>query len=174
MSIFATGDERQRLILLHLLDRVGIPLTSEQIFSVFLEQDWGDYFSLSIALDDLRENGLLAANEKPAGMSFQITAKGKKTLALFLDKLPHSLLDAIEAYAAAHKQRFLSEHQNLASFRRIGNGEYMVTCRIIEGERTLLTVELNVVSSDSARDIARRWVDAAPGIYADIVRTLTK
>jgi len=34
MSIFATGDERQRLILLHLLDRVGIPLTSEQIFSV--------------------------------------------------------------------------------------------------------------------------------------------
>ncbi|MGI6192865.1 MAG: DUF4364 family protein [Christensenellales bacterium] len=174
MSIFATGDERQRLTLLHLLDSVGISLTSEQIFSVFLEQDWGDYFSLSIALDDLSENGLLAANEKPAGMSYLITDKGRKTLNQFLNRLPHSHLDAIEKYAATHKQRFLSEHQNLASFRRIGNGEYMVTCRIIEGERTLLTVELNVVSADSARDIARRWVDAAPGLYSDIVRTLAK
>ena len=174
MSVFATGDERQRLTLLYFLDSVGILLTSEQIFSVFLEQDWGDYFSLSIALDDLRENGLLRANEKPAGMSYLITGRGKDALAEFLDRLPHSHRDAIKKYAATHKHRFLSEHQNLASFRRIGSGEYMVTCRSIEGERTLLTVELNVVSADSARDIARRWVDAAPGLYSDIVRTLAK
>lgn len=174
MSVFATGDEKQRLTLLHFLAFLGIPLTSEQIFSVFLEQDWGDYFSLSIALDDLRENGLLSSVERPAGLSFRLTEKGRATLGAFASRLPHSHREVIEAYAARHKQRFLSEHQNLASFRRINSGEYMVTCRVIEGERTLFTVELNVVSADSARVIAQRWVEAAPELYASILRALAK
>jgi len=174
MSVFAEGDEKQRLTLLYFLDYLGIPLTSEQIYSVFLEQDWGDYFSLSIALDDLAENGMLSAAGRPAGVTYSIAGKGKSVLAGFSNRLPHSRVEAIEKYALEHRQRFLSEHQNLASFRRIGSGEYMVTCRIIEGERTLLTVELNVVSAESAREIARRWVNSAPSIYSDIVRTLAK
>ena len=174
MSVFAADDEKLRLTLLYLLESVGIPLTSEQIYSVFLEQDWGDYFSLSIALDDLCETRMLRADEKPAGMAYAITGKGIDALVQFENRLPHSHKGAIEEYAAQHKQRFLAEHQNLASFRRIGNGEYMVTCRIIEGERTLLTVELNVVSAESARGIARRWVDAAPALYLEIMRTLAK
>ena len=172
MSIFADGDERQRLALLYFLKAVSTELTNDQLCKVFEENGWGDYFSLQVAIDDLWENRLLGKKQLLNGLSYYITEKGGSTLKEFCKRLPNSLRMQIDAFAKANRQEFLDSHQNIASFEKVGENEYMVNCRIIENGREIFSLRLNVVSVALAQKAVARWVNAAPGAYENAVALL--
>lgn len=174
MSLFEENATREKLLVLYFFSVTDFVLTADQISRVFLRNEWADYFSLHQTLSDLSEAHLLALVNRPNGLCYAISEQGRQTLAQFRARLPLSLRQEVESYALSARRSIQKETQNTASYTRSKEGEYLVTCNIIEGERVLLTLTLNVVSAEMAATIANRWADGAPDAYRSLLSILAK
>ena len=163
-----------KLAILQYLETTRFELTAEQLSRVFLENGWAEYFVLKQALGELVESAMVRCTQRPQGKCFSIAPAGRETLRQFHNRLPYSLRQQIEAFAQSSHFRIQNETQNLAACRRLGPGEYEVECQIIENERVLLSLRLNVASAELAASLANRWTENAPSVYSALWSALTE
>lgn len=174
MSFFASDLKRDKLVLLYFLNATNFELTNEQITRIAIENDWCSYFDLQQSLAELSGSGLLALVKRPAGECYCISEAGRHTLAEFSARLPQSLRDGIDDYIRESRSALKEKSQHMASFSRVGQSEYIVRLKIVEGPIALMTMTLNVVSKEIAAKVCENWEKRAQDVYAHTLNTLTK
>lgn len=162
-----------KLAILRYLDATRFELTGDLLSRVFLENGWADYFTLQQALSDLSESGMLYCAQRPQGICYRIAPAGQQTFEQFQERLPYSMRKQIDAYAENSRLRVQNEAHSTAVSRRIGPGEYEVECRVVEEDRVLLSLCLNVTSAELAASLANRWTEKAPEVYSALWKALT-
>ena len=163
---------QNKLIILYFMEVIKIPLTNPQITRFFLENNIVSYFDLQHYLSELMESKLLNCLETRKKHFYSITAAGIKTLGFFKNKIDSDLKAKIESYAQEHRDNLRRENQITSSYTKIAEGQYIVTCKVLEQDMTILELNLNVTDSEHAKSMCENWLSRAPEIYKDLISSL--
>lgn len=163
-----------KLIVLHILDKIEIPLTNTQLTNIVLENNIINYFSLQECLSELEASDLVKLEESQDKTTYQLSEAGLRTVTMFQDRILKSVRTTITDYIAKNRDRIKKESEIFADFVKNNENEYIVNLKVIENDIVLIDLKLNVVSSKQAKQICEKWKSSSGKIYGQIMDTLIK
>lgn len=172
MAYFSHGDTRQKLMLLFYLHRIDTEITRNQLFRIFAEQDWMDYFDFQSRLNELEEDALVAAIPCAFGQGYRVTPQGEQTLSMFLEELPFSLREKLAASASANREFVRSEAQFHARRTPMPDGGSLAVLRLLDKTSHILDISLRFPNAELAQAACDAWPQAAEEIYVSLLRAL--
>lgn len=170
--LFDSNMAENKLLILYVLDQMKLSLSSIQITQIILENTPINYFTLQGYIDELTKNQLITKNISQDKAYFNLTKHGKKTLNLFISRLPKDWSIDMDAYISKNRNSILDESQNIGSFRKKGDEEFEVQLKILENESELINLSLGVATHQQAKDMVDNWKANGDKIYADIIKIL--
>lgn len=163
---------QNKLIILYYMKSLNIPLTNPQITQFFLENNLIPYFDLQQYLSELINTELVNYLETRNKYFYSISPTGIKTLKLFEYRIDDVLKYKIDRYAQENRSRLRKESQITSEYKKLSDGQYIVTCRVMEQDMVLLELKLNVTDSRQAKRMCENWLNRAPEVYKDIMSAL--
>jgi predicted transcriptional regulator len=161
-----------KLIVLYILDKIEISLTNTQLTNIILENNIINYFSLQECVAELEQSDLIKLEESQEKRTYQISESGQRTVAMFKDRIPKSIINLINDYVSKNRDRIKKESEIFADFSKVNENEYIVNLKVVENEIVLIDLELNVVSAKQAKLICEKWKNSSGKIYGQIMDSL--
>jgi predicted transcriptional regulator len=163
-----------KLIVLYLLAEIKIPLSLSQMTQIVLERGYADYFSMQQYLNELVESELIIKNKENHSSYFTISDKGLQTLEFFSSRIPSTTLNELNHFIASNWRKLRTELDIFAEYTPHKENEYIVHCKVLENESTLIEVKVNVGSKKQAIAMCAHWKQNATSLYSEILTTLSK
>lgn len=175
MSVGSNREMAQnKLLLLYIIDRIGIPVSNLQITKIILENKYMNYFFLQQFLKELSDDAMLTCSHEDGKTYYSITGKGSQTLSYFIGHVPEGIKSSIDQAIVQIRQNIRNETSITAEYRVENGSDYVVTCKMREDNFTLVEVNVTVGSKSDARTICENWKEHSQSIYTEILETLTK
>jgi predicted transcriptional regulator len=177
-NAMSLGNNRElaenKLILLHIIDKIGIPVSNSHITGLILENKFMNYFYLQEILNELCDNNFLTCNAVEDKTFYTITENGKKTLSYFINLIPTGIKGRIDNSIPEMKKNIKNETLITADFTPESENEYIVNCKVKEDNFTLIDLNLTVGTKNDARAICENWKKYSQAIYSEIIENLIK
>lgn len=157
-----------KLIILYMLDRVDFPLTGSQISQFILDNNYTNYFNLTIAQNELIENDFIKPTVERNHTLYEITEQGKEAVELFEFRISDSIKLDILNYLTEQKIELRNESA-ISSDYYPSNNEYIAQCSIKERNQTLLEIKISVPTQDQAIHICDSWKEKNEEIYQYLI-----
>jgi len=161
-----------KLMVLFLIEKAGLPLSNTQISEFLLESGYTDYFSLQEYLGQMIEASLLKSSKITSHTLYDITSVGKETLEFFQNHIPESTKDDMIIYLSNNKYDIRSKFEVVADYMPQKNGDYNVSCIAIEDNTNLVEINLKVSEKDEALKICDAWENNSHEIYKQLLHNL--
>ncbi len=87
-----------KLLLLHIIDKVDLPISNIQLTEIVLENNFINYFTLQEYIDDLISSQLINKINYKNKDRLVISSKGKEVLSLFKNRLSKDSLSKLNSY----------------------------------------------------------------------------
>ena len=172
MPFFAKGEGKDKLTLLYYTRASKLDITREQLYRAMVENDCMSFFDFSSALNELEEDGYVAAIPRSFGQGYRVTVRGENVLHLFEKQLPLSLRERLAAYADAYREPMHRETQFVTTMSEQENGSYSVELTARDNDAAVLNIRLMASSREMAKRIRGNWDGMAEGIYIDLMQRL--
>lgn len=164
-------DSEQKLVILYALERLGT-ITSMQLLQFLVEEDLMNYFVMQLNLCELEEQGQVEEQPHPFGMLLRVTEDGAYALETFLNRIPASRREQIDAVAETWRRLFRTEQQTLAESFPLSDGGLCVRLRLLEDSMALVDMLLTLPGVSSIAMLPRKWRDGAQIVYDALTRSL--
>lgn len=174
MPNFLEGLPKEKVQLLYILSAARAELTEQQFYQCAYESTGMNWFSFHDVVGDLEENRDIVSMRRPFGACFSLTEQGKMTLGMFEKGLTYSLRTSIDEYLKRFAPQFRQERELVSSEEPLPGGGMLVRLKALEGERTLLEVDLTVASLEESLALRKNWQQRSAQLYDIIYDTLTK
>ena len=174
MPNFLEGLPKEKVQLLYILRAAQVELTEQQFYQCAYECTGMNWFSFHDVVGDLEENGDIVSARRPFGACFSLTDQGKMTLGMFEKGLTYSLRTSIDEYLKRFAPQFRQERELVSSEEPLPGGGMLVRLKALEGERTLLEVDLTVASLEESLALRKHWQQRSAQLFDIIYDTLTK
>lgn len=172
MAFFSHGEGRHKLMILFFLETLNFEITRSELFRVFAEQDWMEYFDFQTALTQLEEDAFVAAVPCAFGQGYRVTPHGEETLRMFREELPHSVREQIRLYIEEHGQEFREQAQYEAHQTQKPDGSYLALFRLMDKSTQILRISLQLPDAQLAQAACDAWPDKAEAVYQLLLHTL--
>ena len=172
MAFFSHGEARNKQMILYFLREIEYPVTQNQIYLVFAQQGWMDYFDFQNAFLILQEDAFIAAIPCAYGDGYCITPHGENTLGMFEKEIPQSIQDGIRDYVKANKEALKDETQFSAYHTRMPDDSYVAVLRLMDKNAHIVNISLQVPSAAFAQAACDAWHAEAEGIYQELINRL--
>lgn len=159
-------------MLLFFLHELDLEITRNQLYTVFAEQNWMDYFEFQTNLEQLEEDAFVAAIPCAYGQGYRITPHGQNMLQMFQKELPHSVQEKLGEYARRNRELLMSRSQVSATQSQLPDGGYLAVLRLMDKNARILDISLQLPTAHLARQATERWPEQAEGIYQEILTRL--
>jgi len=163
-----------KLMILYFLNQVDYPLTNAQMSGFLLEREYTNYFTIQQVISDLLDAELIRSETIRNSSYFRITDEGKDTLNFFQDKISDAIKDDIRVFLRENQYELREEVSTPADYYEQKKGEFIVRCRILEHDSTLLDLSLAVPSAEKAIHICDSWREKSQDIYAMLIDSMIK
>jgi hypothetical protein len=161
-----------KLLVCYILKSIGKPIGKQSLTELLQYEGLANYFEVIKAIDDLTELGNIAPSDE-GGDKYIITEQGiKNAEELFDSMLPESVKQKAVSAATrtlAHTRRM---EENLVEIEKASGG-YNVICRSLDGERTLIKIELLVPDLIQAEAVKNTFLSNPLKIYSGSIALLT-
>ncbi len=174
MPRFAHGESKDKLTILFYSEASGLELQREQLYRAMVETECISYFAFQAAMNELEEDGYIAAIPRAFGQGYRVTVRGQEILSLFGESLPHSLREKLTQYADAHRDEMRLETELVSSMAELSGGGYRVELTAQNRDAVELSIALNLASRDMANRARRNWPAEAERIYRTLLDCLLK
>lgn len=174
MPFFSKGVTKDKLTILFYASVSELELTKEQLYRAMVENDCMSYFDFQPVMNELEEDGFIAAIPRTFGQGYRVTVRGTESLAMFGESLEYSLREKLKVYAAAHREKMLQETQLVSSMEELSDGSYMVTLKAQEQRAVPLELSILVATRSMAQRIRKNWPDASEELYRYMLENLLK
>ena len=158
-----------KILICYLLHSLEAPLTLENITEICTDGGVTDYFTLSIAVSELRTGGQLAEEDG----CYVLTALGRETAENLKQALPSSLRDNIIRQGIALLARLRKQNEVSAKILPDGKG-FRVACSVHEGDLDFFTMTFFAPDRKQAEIIAHNFSRQSTEIYQGLIRVLTE
>lgn len=163
-----------KLMVLTMLKKVNFPLSNSQMSDFFLEKDYTNYFTFQQVISELVDTKLISVKTERNTSRYQITKEGEEALYFFGNNLSEALVNDIDDFLKDKKYALRNKNGITADFYKNSYQEYIVQCRVKEGETMLIELNLSVPSQEQAELICDQWEQKSEDIYAYVVQQLMK
>ncbi len=161
-----------KLIILYTLNKVDSPLTLGLISDYLIDRGYTNYFNVQNAFAELMDAELISSSQTYNTSHYHITEQGQQTLELFQNQLSHDIRTEIEQYLRENKQNIANRMNVVSDYTRSENGEYLVTCSLIENGHTLFETKILIPSEEDAIKICDNWRANSNELYSLSIKTL--
>ena len=162
-----------KIMILHLVDKIDMPISHTQITRFALEENYMNYHDVQIYLKEMVEADYLDSSQLENTTRYTITDEGLKTLEILSQHLPPYLKARISRYAQENRNSVKRDLEIAANhFYQHDNDEYLVKCAVYEDDNVLMELSVSVVSKEQALVICNNWKSDVGRIYADMMDIL--
>ncbi|MCL2168709.1 MAG: DUF4364 family protein [Defluviitaleaceae bacterium] len=162
-----------KIMILHLVDKIDMPISNTQITRFALEENYMNYYDVQLYLKDMVEAGYLDSSQLENTTRYTITDEGLKALETFAQYIPPYLKARISKYAQENRNSVKRDLEIAANhFYQHDNDEYLVKCAVYEDDNVLMELSVSVVSKEQALLICNNWKNDVGRIYADMMEIL--
>lgn len=162
-----------KLIILHLLQKMGIALSNSEICQFLLEKNYMDYFSVQQYLSELESAGWLEKTREQNNTRYTLTYDGEEVVNYFLNRISEDVKNDINTYVHKNSRRIRAEYAVTANYFPETNGEYLVKCGLCDDNGTaLMEISVSVVSKSQAQQVCRNWRKQVNHYYRDFLSAL--
>ena len=162
-----------KLIILHVLSKIKIGLTREQIALVVLSNMQLSYFDLQILIDDLASNGFISENSRNnSAPEFTLTPAGAELLTGLSYKISSYLKEMVDEYINNNQDKILRESVIDAYYNKTAPNHYQVHLLLMENKIKVLELSLDTPDAEQAAAICEKWRHQTQRIYAGMIDAL--
>ncbi len=162
-----------KLIILHLVQKMGIPLANSEICQFLLEKNYMDYFAVQEYLAELVEAGWLDMTKEQNNTRYSLTGEGEEVLMLFMNRISEKAKKEIYIYAQENQSRIRAEYAVTANYFPEVNNDYLVKCGLCDQNgSTLMEVSVMVANKEQAQLISQNWKKHIASLYGKIMFSL--
>ena len=147
-----------KLIILHLLQKMGIALSNSEICQFLLAKNYMDYFSVQQYLSELVDAGCLDKTREQNNTLYTLTDDGEEIVNYFLNRISDEVKNEINIYVQENNKRVRNEYAITANYFPELNGDFLVKCGLCDDNGApLMEINVAVVSKKQAQQICRNW-----------------
>jgi len=162
--------EENRLIILFLYHKMGMPLSDAMTEEYLLNKEWINYFDLKNQLISLVEEGYLEVKDDMK----RITSKGIYILDNFKKEIPFSIREEIDSHAQKNKADIRRKMEIHVNFSQDSSSEFPVVLKLKDNNNEALALRVVAATRDEAEKLCRTFEENANSIYADIIMKITQ
>lgn len=163
-----------KLLLLHIVDKINLPISNIQLTEIVLENKLINYFTLQEYIEELISSGLLNKVNQNNKDRLVISDKGKEVLSLFKNRLSKEELLKLDSYIDNKMNLIKKEATVFADYTIENSNSYVVTLNASENNIPLIEVKLTVASNKQARELCDKWKENPSDLYTKIIKALTE
>lgn len=161
-----------KLILLHILNEIKLPMSNMQLTQIVLENNLINYFTLQQYISELISSNFLRYIDKGEKHRIYITEKGIKVLTLFRNRISENKIDIINEYLKKQIVNIKKEITITADYTIESDNVFLVNLKALENEAILIDIKIPVPSNKQARDLCIKWKNNATSLYKDVIDLL--
>lgn len=169
----AERDMRDKLVVLYVLDKMEVPLSTENLIEICTEtNDWIDYYTLNHTIHTLEESGFIVESNVVNGKSvYTLTSDGRQCVGFFSTRIPASIRDEVNNVVTERRLHFKKTQEYFSDYSKNPDGTYTVILRI-DNPQNLLELKLTTDTKENAEHFVKNWYDRAALAYEAIYDTL--
>lgn len=161
-----------KLIILYTLNRVDSPLPGGLICDYITDHGYTNYFNVQNAFAELLDAELVICSKTYNLSYYSITDTGRETLSLFEKDLSAQIRREIDQYLRDNNHAIAERATMISDYTLADNGEYLVTCSLIENKHTLFELKLSVPAEHDALRICGNWRNTSDELYSLAIKAL--
>lgn len=162
-----------KLIILHLVQKMGISLSNSEICQFLLNKEYMDYFSVQQYLAELVEAGWLEKTREHNNTRYTLTDEGEEVVNYFQNHVKESVKEDIHIYVKENSKRIRAEYAVTANYFPELNGDFLVKCGLCDDNgNPLMEISVSVVSKAQAQQICRNWRKNVSQYYGTFLTAL--
>lgn len=169
-------DFTQKIKLLFILERMEIPLTTNNLVDICTATNsWFAYFDLIKYLQELIEIGfVLEKKEQGSENKYCITADGRSCLGHFEYRIKKNIREEIIAFTQENRLHLKRSQEYISEYYKNEDGTYTVVLKIKDPASIdfLLSMKLKVSNRQIALETSKKWISKAPIIYENVYSNL--
>lgn len=164
--------ENIKLLICYIINNISRPLPRDEFCSEMHAEGIANYFELAEAFSDLTAKQLISESTEHFG-EYILTATGSNTIRQLKENIPQPIRE--RAYFATVKmlRRLKYREQTKVTAEALGGGEYLLSCSVLEGDKEMVTVKLNVPDFETAQKAKNIFWDSPEKVYTGIIKLLT-
>ena len=162
-----------KLILLYILEKFGMPITGMYLTDLVLEPGLINYISCLTALSELIETDLVNIIPDNDGIPmYSINKKGSDVLHSLKHVIPAGMLARYQEYIETEKDNIRKQLEVNASFFTDAAGDYYVRCFVRNNGTYIIDIKIPVANKSEADLICRNWRQNTANIYTNILKVM--
>ena len=165
-----------KVLILYILNKIDRPVSNDELLQLVLSIEDMNYFYFQQFLLDLLENKYIETYKENnfSEQIYRLTTSGKDALELTKDLIPGIVKLKIDSTIKGELQDIEEEISIISEFTPEDDGGFIVTCKIIEHNKTIFEVSTFAASREQAKFISDNWKENAINIYPNMINLLTK
>ena len=166
---------RDKVLILYILNVIDKPVTNDALLELVLSIQDMNYFYFQQFLLDLLENKYITQYQEDefSDIVYTLTPSGKETLELTKDMIPGIIKLKIDNTIKGELGEIEEEVSIISEFTPINKNDFIVTCKVVENNKTIFEVSTSAASREQAKLISDNWKENAINIYPKIIDLLT-
>lgn len=163
-----------KLLLLYIFDKIGMPVTNSHITQIILENNLINYFVLQQYLSELTESGFVNSTKEDKRHLLNITSRGSDALKFFIGRIPDKKIEIIDKYLESHLSNIQKETQVISEYEPYLNDKFLTSLKLIDGDDLLIEIKIPAGNNSEARKLCQLWKDDSKEIYNKIIDIFNK
>ena len=165
-----------KVLILYILNKIDKPVSNDELLQLVLSIEDMNYFYFQQFLLDLLENKYIEIYKENdfSEQIYSITTAGKEALQFTKDLIPGIVKLKIDSTIKGELQDIEEEVSIISEFTPEDDGGFIVTCKVIEHNKTIFEVSTFAGSREQAKFISDNWKENAVDIYPSMINLLTK
>lgn len=162
-----------KILVCYLLRELHTPLSFDQLNEILQIDGLVNYFELAQSVKELLETGHIDLVKGEGGPYYKATKLGAGTAALFERRLPLTVREKAVRAAVRLLARVRREAENHVTITERPQGDYEVTCRILDNNDALMSISLLVPARDEAQAVKKEFLADPSAVYRGMLALLT-
>lgn len=161
-----------KLMILYMLNKVNFPLSNSQITEFMVAKEYTTYFTVQEVLNSLTQDNFVHELAFPTNTQYKLTAEGLEAIKSLDNMISSAIKDDIDTYLKLNKYDLRCEAGTTADYYKTNNGDYIVSCKVKEGDTTLIELNIAVPIESQANAMCLKWKDACQDIYDYVIHKM--
>jgi hypothetical protein len=160
-----------KVLILYILNKIDRPVSNDELLQLVLSIEDMNYFYFQQFLLDLLENKYIETYKENdfSEQIYRLTLAGKDALELTKDLIPGIVKLKIDSTIKGELQDIEEEISIISEFTPEDDGGFIVTCKIVEHNKTIFKVSISAASRE--QDIgARQITNAIRNAYIEFIK----
>ena len=163
-------DTQDKLIVLYIISKLTKTVTNLQIADIILDVTGIDYFTLQAILLELNEKKLISLFYEEETRYYKITDEGLTLLDSLISIVPDFIINRVAKKVDGESKEIKQKSVIYADYTPEDEDRYIVKCKITEGGKKVVELEVTMPTKAQAIDVCNKWYENPSKYYLEIIK----